>query len=181
MILRIDTEELDKLRADADKVFLEPEADDVILKFIAIEEAVALAKEDIKTRLLAKAREINPNFKSYHSDNVKIGMRAYGSKYYLDESQLQYAPPELFKTEVDVIAPNADVGKIKELFDSINCPIKTKKTKEGEELALKRVIDTKAVEKWEKQNRGLPAGIMQVKERPTSISYSRKEGEDKDE
>lgn len=50
------------------------------------------------------------------------------------------------------------------------------KGKDGEKVKISRTVDTKAVDKWEKEHRGLPAGIIQVAERPVSLSFSMKAG-----
>jgi hypothetical protein len=68
--------------------------------------------------------------------------RAYGQKYYIDETQLDLAPKELYSIETKT----------------------------------NYVIDAKAVDKWVKEHKGMPAGITEV-ERKKSLTFMRKDKE----
>ena len=53
------------------------------------------------------------------------------------------------------------------------------KSKDGKErLDIKRVVDTKAVDKWIKTSNGLPVGIIEAAERPVSLTFALKNKED---
>ena len=97
--MNIDIEKLDNLIADADKVFISAEAESVLLEFLDIKDQVADAEKALKEQLAAAALEINPNFQSIKSDNLKVYFRQYGARYKLDESRIKETPKELYKTE----------------------------------------------------------------------------------
>lgn len=179
MIIHIDTSHVEKLIADADKVLTEQEAEEVLIKFIELEKVLEAAHKDIKERLLKKAQEINPNFKSFSGDQVKIIMKPIGAKYYVREEDIDLAPDVLYKTDASVRVPNLSIDKIVKLLESVSLQVNSKKTKTGNELSIKRVVDSKAVDKWIKEHRALPSGIIEPI-RDTSLTWSEK-GENKDE
>lgn len=182
MKLIIDTDELTQLKAEASKVVLEPAAEQVLTKILELEEQVAQIKEAAKARLIEEGRKLNPNFKSWEADSVKVSMRTYGTKYYIKEAELDYAPQELFKTEATVTAPNRPIGQIAEELGEIGYPVTAAKTKDGSErLDIKRVVDSKAVDKWVKERQALPAGIGEFTERPVALSFGLKNKEENDQ
>lgn len=172
MKITIDTDELAKLSASAELIKLEPEAEVTLSRILEIESQIAEIKELAKAKLLEEGRKLNPDFKSWEADSIRISMRAYGAKYYVSDSDFALAPKELYKTEATVIAPNEDYDTITEALGKAGFSVASSKTKDGEKLKISRTVDTKAVEKWEKAHRGLPTGIVQVVERPTSLSFS---------
>jgi hypothetical protein len=117
----------------------------------------------------------DPNFKSIQSDNVKISRRTFGQKYYVEEANLALAPKELFKSEVSAIVPNdLDVKAIEEKLRVVGMAIKETE-KDGQiEKKFKRIVDSKAVEKWEKETGKMPTGIVEISDRSTSISITLK-------
>src|SRR5262249_3417737 len=140
---------------------------------------IAEIKEAAKARLIEEGRKLNPNFKSWEADSVKVSMRAYGAKYYVSEADVDLAPKELFKTEATVAAPNASVGEIVETLQAAGFSVTVSKGKDGKDrLDIKRSVDTKAVDKWVKQQAGMPTGIVEAAERPTSISFALKSKEE---
>ena len=172
MKLIIDTEELVKLKDEAGKLQLEPEAESTLARILELEGQIAEIKEAAKLRLFQEGRNLNPNFKSWEADSIKVSMRAYGAKYFVKESELDYAPQELFKTEVTVQAPNRPINQIAEELEAVGYPVTSAKAKDGtEKLDVKRSVDTKAVDKWIKVNNGAPVGIGEFKERPVSLSF----------
>lgn len=98
--MKIEIEKLDNLIADADKVFIDPEAEKVLLKFLEIKDQVDAAEKAIKEKLEEVALRINPNFQSLKSDNLKVYYRQYGPRYKLDESLIDKTPKELYKKEM---------------------------------------------------------------------------------
>lgn len=171
MKLIIDTEELTKLKDQAGKITLEPEAESTLARILELEGQIAEIKEAAKLRLFQEGRNLNPNFKSWEADSIKVSMRAYGAKYFVSEGDIDLAPKELFKTEVTVAAPNVSVGELVETLQAAGFPVAVSKGKDGKErLDIKRSVDTKAVDKWIKQH-GLPTGIEEFKERPVSLSF----------
>lgn len=176
MKITIDTDELAKLQASADKITLEQEAEITLARILEIEAQIAEIKDTAKAKLLEEGKKLNPNFKSWEADAIRISMRAFGAKYYVSDSEFALAPKDLFKTEATVIAPNEDYDSITEALNKAGFEVAKTKGKDGEKVKISRTVDTKAVDKWEKEHRGLPAGIIQVAERPVSLSFSMKAG-----
>lgn len=170
----IDTDELAKLKSDAEKVQLTPEAEITLARILELEQAVEQLKETAKAKLLEEGRKLNPNFKSWEADTVKVSMRAYGAKYYVSEAELNLTPKELYATEATIVAPNEDYGSITKALEAAGFSVKTTKGTAGEKLSIKRTVDTKAVDKWEKEHRGLPAGIVLAPDRPVSLNFALK-------
>lgn len=173
MKLIIDTDELAKLQAEAEAVVLKTEAQDTLLRILELEQKVADIKEVAKSKLLEEGKKLNPNFKSWEADRVRISMRAYGAKYFVSDMEFDLAPKELFSTEVTVIAPNEATDAIQQELAKAGYVVKTTKSKEGEKVAIKRAVNTKAVDKWIKEQRGMPTGIVEVKERPVSLTFAK--------
>jgi hypothetical protein len=182
MKLIIDTDELTQLKAEASKVILEPAAEQVLTRILELEEQVAQIKEAAKARLIEEGRKLNPNFKSWEADNVKVSMRTYGTKYYIKEAELDYTPHELFKTEATVLAPNTSIESVRERLKDAGFTVTTTKGKDGSErLDIKRVVDSKAVDKWVKERNALPTGIGEFTERPVALSFGLKNKEENDQ
>lgn len=183
MRVTIETQNVERLSTEGENIFLSPEAESEILKLLAMKDLIEKVEADLKERLLAKAKELNPNFKKLVSDNLRIYARSYGAKYYVDESQIEMIPEDLYKTEVEVVADNkTPVSDLIEKVKSLGWEVKATKTKGEERLKINRTVDSKAVEKWEKEHKGMPAGIVLIPDdkRPFSISISQKGG-DQDE
>jgi hypothetical protein len=94
--MNIDIEKLKKLTADADKIFISPEGEEVLIQLLAIQEQVDEAIKAAKAKLEKTALELNPLFSSIQADKIKVFYRAYGSKYKIDESKVQFIPKELY-------------------------------------------------------------------------------------
>jgi hypothetical protein len=163
--ITIDLDELGGLVEEGEKIFLKPEAEQALLKILDLEEKIAEIKDLAKATLLQKANELNPNFKSLSSDEVRITCRAYGDRFYIEPENLDMASQELYKREVVIDAPDEEM--INELQGN-GYPIRK----------VVRKVDTKAVEKFVKANRGMPTGISEYPEdtRPKQLSFSRKGG-----
>lgn len=174
MKITIDTDELAKLKVQAETIKLEPEAEEVLARILELDEQVSQLKETAKAKLLEEGRKLSPDFKSWEADTVRVSMRAYGAKYYVSDTDYELAPKELYKTVATVIAPNEGYDHISEALEKAGFTVDATKGKDGEKLKINRVVDTKAVAKWEKQHRGLPTGIVEVTERPTSLTFSLK-------
>ena len=138
--MTIEIETLDQLVTDADKIFLTPEGEKTLVKLLKLQEQIENAITEAETRLEATALKLNPDFNSIQADKIKVYYRAYGSKYYLDEMQIDLTPKELYG------------AKVKTVY----------------------TIDTKAVEKWTNEHKGMPVGIKEV-ERKKSLKFSLKE------
>ncbi len=175
MILTIDTDKITQLKSEAGNIFTSAEGDAALVDFLKIKQSVEDIEKEIKAILDITARKYDPNFKSIQSDNVKISRRTFGQKYYVEEENLALAPKELFKSEVSAIVPNdLDVKAIEEKLRVVGMAIKETE-KDGQiEKKFKRIVDSKAVEKWEKETGKMPTGIVEIADRSTSISITLK-------
>lgn len=84
--------EVDKLKVDGDKIFIDPKGEEVLVQILEAEKQLELIKDELKLKLETKALSINPNFNSIQGDRIKVFYREYGSKYYVDESQSDLIP-----------------------------------------------------------------------------------------
>jgi hypothetical protein len=97
MIIKM--ENLENLVAEADKIVLDPRAEDVLIKLLDLQEQVEKALKEAKERIEKKALEMNPNVQSIRSDRLKVFYRQYGSRYKIDESYLDQIPKELYTSK----------------------------------------------------------------------------------
>lgn len=134
---QIDIEKLKELNREADKIFLTPQGEDVLVQLLEIRDQVEQAINEAEAKLEETALKIDPNFTSIQADRVKVFYRAYGLKYKVDESRVDSIPKELYKT------------------------------------VTKYSPDSKAIEKWTEEHKGLPEGIIET-ERTKSLKFSLK-------
>ena len=102
--MNIEIEKLSKLVADADKIFIEPEGEEVLIQLLEIQKQVEDAIDQAKEILKETALKTNPNFRSIRADRVKVYFRQFGPKYRIDESHVQDLPKELYEIETKVKA-----------------------------------------------------------------------------
>lgn len=100
--MQIDIEKLAKITAKADEIFLTPAGEQVLIDLLKIQDQVNAAIGEAKQKLEATALKVNPNFSSIQADKIKVYYRAYGSKFYIDEAQINMAPKELYEIESKV-------------------------------------------------------------------------------
>jgi hypothetical protein len=101
--MTIDLEELDKLITEADKIFLTPEGENVLLKLLEIKQQVEEAIDAAGKKLEEAGLKANPNFTSIQADKVKVYYRAWGTKYFIDETMAEQVPVELYQKEIKTI------------------------------------------------------------------------------
>ena len=139
--MQIHIEDLEHIKLDADKIFLEAEGEKVLLKLLDIQQQVEDAIAAAKAKLEETALKLDPNFTSIQADKIKVYYRAFGSKYYIDEAHIELAPKELYEVETKV----------------------------------NYKIDSKAVDKWVDEHKGMPTGITEVERKKTlTISLKNK-------
>lgn len=95
----IQIEKLNNLIAKADAIFLSADGEQVLIDLLKIQEQVDAAITEAKAKLEAAALQKNPNFSSIQGDKIKVYYRAYGSKYYIDEANINFVPKELYTVE----------------------------------------------------------------------------------
>jgi type III secretory pathway component EscV len=95
--MEIKIENLAKLTAEADKIFLEPDGEETLIKLLDIQKQVEHAIDTAKQMLEKKALELNPNFSSIQADKIKVYYRSYGARYRVDENDLDKLNSAFYK------------------------------------------------------------------------------------
>jgi hypothetical protein len=96
---QIDIEKLTNLISKADDIFISADGEQVLIDLLTIQEQLDNAFAEAKAKLEAAAKKKNPNFSSIQGDKIKVYYRAYGSKYYVDEANINLAPKEFYTVE----------------------------------------------------------------------------------
>ena len=100
--MQIDIEKIAELVTKSDDIFMSAGGEQVLVDLLTIQEQVENAIATAKEKLEAAALKANPNFSSIQGDKVKVYYRAYGAKYYVDESNINLAPKEFYTVESKV-------------------------------------------------------------------------------
>jgi len=160
--------QLNLIRQDADKIIINNNAEIHLLKLLELQKLVEDTLAYCKERLAEKAAELDPDFKAIVSDSLKIMYRAYGSKYGIDESQIDQVPEELL---IPTRTINAD--KVMQYLQ----------TQPGVDpnkfLDTSYSLDTKALDKYMKNHPTLPVGIKEY-DRKKQLSITLKKSGVKD-
>lgn len=101
----IEVEKLASLTKDADKIFLTPEGEQVLVDLLEIKAQVEAAIDEAEKRLEEAALQLDPEFKSIQADRIKVYYRAFGSTYKIDDSLADQIPAELYTVKKSY-APN---------------------------------------------------------------------------
>jgi hypothetical protein len=109
--MEIRIENLDKLVAEADKIFFSPEAEDTLVQLLEVQKQVDEAVQAAKARLEEAALKLNPNFSSIQSNRVRVYYRSYGSRYGIDEANLEYLPEQFYSRKVSYSVNGSEVDK----------------------------------------------------------------------
>lgn len=99
---QIDIEKLKELTVKADEIFLSAAGEQVLIDLLTIQGQVEAAIDEAKAKLEAAALKVNPNFSSIQADKIKVYYRSFGSKYYIDEANINLAPKEFYTVESKV-------------------------------------------------------------------------------
>jgi hypothetical protein len=94
--MEIKIENLNKLVKDADKIFMTPDGEKVLLDLLELQDRVAEAISSAKTTLASTALKLSKDFSSIQGDKVKVYFRAYGAKYIIDESRAKNLPKQFY-------------------------------------------------------------------------------------
>ena len=111
MKITVDLDKLKQLTAEGENILVKPEAENALVQLLDLQQKIEEAIETAKLNIEKKALELNPNFQSVQSDRIKVYYRAYGAKYYIDESQMHLAPRELYEVE-EKVAYKIDANKV---------------------------------------------------------------------
>lgn len=109
--MEIKIEKLTELKAEADKIFLTPEGEEVLVQLLQLREQVELAIDEAQAKLEQTALKLYPLFTSIQGDKVKVYYRSYGDKYKIDESQILTIPKELYSVKTSYRAEAEAIEK----------------------------------------------------------------------
>ena len=109
--MKIDIDQLEKLVVEADKIFLTPEGEKVLIKLLEIRQQVEDAIDMAKTKLAGTALKIDKNFSSIQSSKVKVYYRSFGERYKIDQTYINDIPKNFYKTTVKYSAIADEVEK----------------------------------------------------------------------
>lgn len=101
MKIIINLSKLSKLTPKADKVLVDPEAEEVLIELLRIKKQVEEAEEQIKLTLREEAEKINPQFEGLKGNQIVLrysgGTR---TRFLLDESRIKDIPDNLYTKKV---------------------------------------------------------------------------------
>ena len=112
--MTIDIEKLDKLLVDADKIFLTPEGEKVLVQLLELRDQVETAIDEAKKRLEETGLKISSDFTSIQADKIKVYFRAFGERYKIDPSFIETLPKNLYKTTIKYSAIPEEIEKLME-------------------------------------------------------------------
>jgi len=95
--ITIDLEEIGQVVKQADEILLSPAGERNLLKILDAEEALKEFRHQAEVLLEQKAKKIDRNFNIIRGDEVKVQYRSYGTRYKVDESNLDKLPRQLYK------------------------------------------------------------------------------------
>src|ERR1035437_4638579 len=117
--MTIDIEKLDKLLVDADKIFLTPEGEKVLVQLLELQDQIEAAIKAAKVKLEETALKISPDFTSIQADKVKVYFRYFGARYKIDESYVQTLPKNLYEVQTKYSAVAEEIEKLMEEKDKL--------------------------------------------------------------
>lgn len=109
--MNINIENLDNLKLKADKIFISPEGEEVLIQLLDLRQQVEDAIDVAKTKLEEKGLELDPNFNSIQASKVKVYYRAFGARYKIDPSFVDQLPKNLYKTSTKYDAVAEEIEK----------------------------------------------------------------------
>ncbi len=108
MKINIDTEEIEVLPNGTEEIVLSNDAEKNLVALLQLQKSVEDALDEAKRRIEEKALQVNPNFKSVVSDNLRISYREYGGRYRIDETNVEKLPRELYLVKYSPKAPEIE-------------------------------------------------------------------------
>ena len=81
-----------KTAEDGREIIINPNAEEALLKLLAIQREVNDTVEAVKSEIERRALEFNPNFRAIKGERVKITYSASGAKYKATGEALRHAP-----------------------------------------------------------------------------------------
>lgn len=93
----IDIEKIKDLKGNGDEIFFSPEGEQVLMTLLEVEKQLEDARAKIKEALEETALKISPNFRSIEGENVKVYYRSFGSRFRIDEANMDRIPADLIE------------------------------------------------------------------------------------
>ena len=107
--MEIPIEKVGDLEKKGDQILFKTTGEEALVQLFKIQEQVEEAIKNVKTRIEAKALELDPNFKAVIGDKVKVGYRYFGQRYFLDQSKVDKVPQNML---VKVTKYNLDLKEL---------------------------------------------------------------------
>lgn len=107
MKVNIDTDNIKILVDGANKIFLSPDGEQNLVQLYELQDIIEKAIAEAKLRIEAEAVKLDPQFSSIKGDDVKITYRYYGSRYKIDDTNVDQLPKELYNVKT-TLTPNID-------------------------------------------------------------------------
>jgi hypothetical protein len=95
----INFEDLPVLIENGNKILLNPQGEEFLLKLLKLQKQVEHAIDFCKDKLTTAIQEVNPDLTSITSDNVKVMYRMYGSKYGIDNNLIEFLNKRFYTTK----------------------------------------------------------------------------------
>lgn len=163
MIITIDTDKLKLAASEAGDIFLSPEGEKTLKSILDAEKELLLIREEARQILAEQAGQLKVPFKKIECESIIVTSRSYGSRFQVED--ITQLDASLYKTEIKGIVPNIKAKTLINILQS-----------EGSEVEAKYTVDTKAIDKYEKENKKMPEGITEKLRTPV-ISFKLKENE----
>lgn len=97
MTFTFDINEMSNLVSEGGKIFLSHKAEASIAKFLELEKEMAKFKDQLKEKIAEEGLKLDPVFKGIPGEHVRIGYRAFGAEYRIDEANIDKLPAELYE------------------------------------------------------------------------------------
>jgi hypothetical protein len=131
MKFEIDTEKIEVLAKEADKLVLDPKAEKGLMTLFEMQEKIKVVIEEATKMIEAKALQLYPDFKRIDTDNLRITYRVFGNKYKINDNYIGELPEELYNTSIKHNANSKNIDALLEktgkLPRGIEQPTRTKK------------------------------------------------------
>ncbi len=98
--ISVNTADLRLLVQEGKDIVFTADAEKALLQLLELEALIAKAKANAKAMIEETALAYNPNFTSVQGDKVKVGYRVFGSKYLIDDANIDQLPAKFYKTRV---------------------------------------------------------------------------------
>jgi len=109
--MNIEIERLAELIQKSDKIFFTPEGEEVLVRLLEVQKQVEEAIKEAKAKLEKTALSLDPNFSSIQSDRVKVYYRAYGSRWGVDEANVDRLPKEMYRVKTSYMVETKEVER----------------------------------------------------------------------